>query len=121
MATLDTSQLEMSPVNSFALGTGLRFASKKSQLMSVTVETSQDPIGPCGPLEQRVDSFKHAVMAAWNSALDAGAHAVVEYIFRVRFTTIIRVTFKVRIIITHRSYKFARASYRTSHLFALSR
>ena len=68
-----------------------------------------------------MDSFRHVVMAAWSSALDAGAHAVVEYIFRVRFRIIIRVAFKVRVSITHRSYKFGRASHRTSHLFALSR
>ena len=47
--------------------------------MSVTVDTSQDPIGPCGPLEQSADSFRHSTMAAWSSALDLGAHPVVGY------------------------------------------
>ena len=42
--------------------------------MSVTAEMSQDPIGPCGPLEQSEDSFRHSSMAAWSSSLDFGVH-----------------------------------------------
>ena len=41
--------------------------------MTVIAETSQDPIGPCEPLEQWVDTFRHALMAAWSSRLDFGA------------------------------------------------
>ena len=41
-------------------------------------ETSQDPIGPCGPLEQaKSDAFMHATMAAWSSVFDLGAKTVV--------------------------------------------
>ena len=47
----------------------------------VTAATFQDPIGPCGPLEQLVDSCRHSTMAAWSSALDFGAHPVVEYYY----------------------------------------
>ena len=36
-------------------------------------ETSQDPIGPCGPLEQSVEISRHSAMAAWSFALDVGA------------------------------------------------
>merc|ERR1719331_1083592 len=42
--------------------------------MLATFETSQDPIGPCGPLEQsKSPPFRHSAMAAWSSALDFGA------------------------------------------------
>ena len=40
----------------------------------VTADTSQDLIGPCGPLEQSGDLFRHVLMAVWSSALDFGAH-----------------------------------------------
>ena len=43
VVTLDTSHLEMSPVNLSDPGTRLY----NNQLVSVTAETSQDPIGPC--------------------------------------------------------------------------
>ena len=39
-----------------------------------TADTSQDQIGPCGPLEQSGDLFRHVLMAVWSSALDFGAH-----------------------------------------------
>ena len=45
--------------------------------ISVTAETSQDPIGPCEPLEQSVESFRHSTMAAWSSTLDFAANPVV--------------------------------------------
>ena len=48
-------------------------------MLSVTAETSHDPIGPCGPLEQSEDSCKHSTMAALSSDLDVGDHSVVEY------------------------------------------
>ena len=47
--------------------------------MSVTGETSQDPIGPCRPLEQSEESFRHSVMAACTSVLDFGGRPVVAY------------------------------------------
>ena len=75
--TLDTSHLERSPLNLSAPGTRLLLASKNNWLMSVTAETSHDPIGPCGPLEQSVDSLRHSTKASWSSDLDFGAHAVV--------------------------------------------
>ena len=71
--TLDTSHRDMSPLNE--LGT----PSKNSQLISVTAEISQDPIGPCRPLEQSEESFRHSVMAAFTSVLDFGARPVVVY------------------------------------------
>ncbi len=46
-------------------------------MLSATVETSHDPIGPCGPLEQSDDSLRHSTMASWSSDLDFGAHPVV--------------------------------------------
>ena len=57
--------------------------SKNSLRMSGTADTSQDPIGPCGPLEQSVgDSCRHSTMADWSSVLDFGAHAVAVYYYR---------------------------------------
>ena len=73
--TLDTSHLEMSPVNDDAR--------EKNRCMSVTPETSQDPIGPCGPLEQSVDSLRHFVVAVWSSAFDFGVHPVGRHYYRV--------------------------------------
>ena len=55
LVTPDTSHLEMSPLKLFASGTTFPFA-LNNLLMSVTAETSHDPIGPCGPFEQSVDS-----------------------------------------------------------------
>ena len=46
-------------------------------MLSVTAETSHDPIGPCGLLEQSVDSLTHSAMASWSSDLEFGAHPVV--------------------------------------------
>ena len=66
--TLDTSQLEMSPSNT---------EEWNNQLISVTAETSQDPIGSCEPSAQSVDSFKHSAIWALSSAFDLGAQAVV--------------------------------------------
>ena len=54
------------------------FASWNSWFISVTAERSHDPIGPCGPLEQSVDIFRHSAMAAWSSSLDFGAQPVVR-------------------------------------------
>ena len=46
--------------------------------MTVIAETSQDPIGPCEPLEQSMeDSLRHSLMAAWSSVFDLGANTVV--------------------------------------------
>ena len=79
LVTLDTSQLDMSPMNLFALGTNLN-----NKLMSVAAETSQDPIGPCGPLEQSVDSFRDSLMVTWSLAfgVDFESHPIVGYYYR---------------------------------------
>ena len=69
--TLDTSHLEMSLLNLFVPGIT---SSLNNWRILVTAETSQDPIGPCGPLEHSVDSFRHSKMAAWSSTLDFGGH-----------------------------------------------
>ena len=45
-------------------------------MLSGTFETSQDPIGPCEPLEQWGDISRHSVMAAFSSESDFGAHSV---------------------------------------------
>ena len=69
VVTLDTSHFERSPLNDDV---------ENNKVISVTAETSQDPIGPCGPLEQSVgDRFRHSTMAALSCALDFGAHTVV--------------------------------------------
>ena len=70
--------------------------------MSVTAETSQNPIGPCGPLEHLLDTFRHSTMANRRSALNFGGHAVVGYYCRgvgvmVRVTIMIRFAFRVRV------------------------
>ncbi len=60
VVTLDTSHLAISPLNLFAPEA---LSALNNSLMSVTAETSQDPIGPCGPLEQSVgDRFRHSAM-----------------------------------------------------------
>ena len=73
LATLDTSHLEISLLNDDAAGT---ISLLNKLFMSVTAETSHDPICPCGPLEQSEDSFRHSRMAAWSSALDFGVHSL---------------------------------------------
>ena len=71
LVTLDTSHLERSPLNDGA---------ENNKPISVTAETSQDPIGPCGPLEQSVgDSWRHCTMAACSSALEYGENPVALY------------------------------------------
>ena len=50
--------------------------------MSVTVETSQDPIGPSGPLEQSVNNCRHSLMAALSLSLDFGTYPVAGYCCR---------------------------------------
>ena len=76
LVTLDTSHSEMSTVTLLAPDTTFEL---NNWLISVTAETSQDPIGPCGPVEQSVDSSAHSQMAVWSSALEFGAHPVEEY------------------------------------------
>ena len=90
----------MSPVNLFAPGTPLY----NNLLMSVTVEISQDPIGPCGPLEQSEDSCRHSAMAALISGLDVGDHSVVEYhnrgtMFGVRVGVRVRIMIRIGVTI----------------------
>ena len=65
--TLDTSHLEISPLNEYAL--------KNMELMSVTLDTSQFPSGPCWSSKQSPDMgdfSRHASRALLNSALDFG-------------------------------------------------
>ena len=65
LVTLDTSHLERSPLNLSDPRTGVDFVLKNNQLISVIAEISQDPIGPCRPLEQSVgDSWRHFFMMA---------------------------------------------------------
>ena len=85
--TPDTSQPEMSPVNLSALGTSSLL---NNMAISVTADTSQDPIGPCGPFEQSANSFGHSLMAPWSSSLDFGAHPVPGYDRRI-YTFAVRV------------------------------
>ena len=73
-------------------------------MLLVTAETSHVPIGPCGPLEQSEDSFRHVAMADCISSLDVGVHAVVGHYqsgytvaVRVGVRLMIRVTIRVRI------------------------
>ena len=70
LVTLDTSHLERSPLNDDT--------EVNMPCISVTAETSQDAIGPSGPLEQSVgDSLMHFAMAALSSSLEKGENAVV--------------------------------------------
>ena len=59
VVTLDTSHLEMSPLNLVASGT----FQPNNKFISVTAETSQDPIDPRGPMRQLGDSSRHSTMA----------------------------------------------------------
>ena len=96
--TLDTSHFDMSPLNVFELVTGFCFESKSNQLMSVTAETCHDLVGPCGPLEQSLDSFRHSTMAAWSSAFEFGAHpSVGANGVRVGVRIMIRVRLRVKV------------------------
>ena len=98
--TPDTSQSEMSPVNLSALGTSSLL---NNMLISVTADTSQDPIGPCGPLEQSANSFGHSLMAAWSSSWDFGAHPVRGYDYRVYTVAIrVRVAIMMRVRVSDR-------------------
>ena len=77
LVTLDTSHSEMSPLNVDISGTC--HASNKLIIL-VTAETSQAPIRPCGLLKQSVGvSLTHCTMAALTSALDVGVQPVVGH------------------------------------------
>ena len=85
LVTLDTSHLERSPLND-----GL----ENNKVMSITAETSQDPIGPCGPLEQSVgDSWRHCTIAACSSAFEYGENPVAAY-YCMRYMVGVRVRFR---------------------------
>ena len=57
-------------------------AEKNKKLIVVTDETSQAPIGPCGPSTHSLgESFRHSVMAALSSFLAFGAHPVVGLVY----------------------------------------
>ena len=71
---LDVSHFERSPLNLFAPGIGLCFASTNKFSISVTAETSQAPIGLYRLLEQSVDSSRHSAMAVRSCALVLAAH-----------------------------------------------
>ena len=77
--TLDTSHFEMLPLNA-----ALALLNVKD--MSVTVDTSQSPIGGYGPLAQSPtgDIFQHLKTAVFNSALLRGLNTVAEGLARVR-------------------------------------
>ena len=64
--TRDTSHLEMSPLNDVA--------PIKMVLISVMLDTSHSPIGPCRPSEQSPfsDNFRQVVTALLSFALDCG-------------------------------------------------
>ena len=99
VVTLDTSHLEISPVNSLDLGT---ISSLNNWLISITAEISQDPTGPCGLLEQSKDNFlRHSPMAACSSALDFGVQPGVRYsgshTVGVRMRVRIKIGFRVRV------------------------
>ena len=78
---LDTSHLDRSALNLSDPETGFQktglgaLSVTNNALKSVTFETSHDPTGPRGPLEQSKSStLRHSVMVALSSALDWGAH-----------------------------------------------
>ena len=81
LVTLDTSHLERSPLNSYALGIGSKSLTN-NLLISVTAETSQDPIGfdkPFAPSKGDISSV--STMASWSCALDLRTHtAVVQHL-----------------------------------------
>ena len=81
LVTLDTSHFERSPLNNDAEEPA---RVPNDELMSVTADTSQDPIGPYRPLEQSVgESLRHSAMAALISSLEFGAQPVVRYPYKV--------------------------------------
>ena len=84
LVTLDTSHFDTSPLNLSAPGRGLKCASRNNRLISVTADTCQDPIGPCGPQAHSAgDFFRHFAMAAWSSAFDFSVRPVVWHYDRV--------------------------------------
>ena len=84
LVTRDTSHFEMSPLNrgrSVEILTKIEYLREvellNNQVMSATSDTSQYPIGPCGPSEQLLESLAHESMAPLSSDLDLGANTVV--------------------------------------------
>ena len=71
--TRDTSQFEMSP---------LKCEAPNIPLMSVTSDTSQVPIGPRGPLEQSVDSLRHASTECLSSCRLFGVNRYLSSVVR---------------------------------------
>ena len=71
LVTADTSHADRSCLKDCAL--------LNIKLISVTADTSHDPIGPCGPAEQLPtgDNLMHASTASWSSVLFRGANAAV--------------------------------------------
>ena len=67
--TLETSHFEISPLN--------LSASENNCRVLGTLDTSQDPIGPCKLLEQSVDTLVHSITAVWSCALSFGANPAI--------------------------------------------
>ena len=98
--TLDTPHFERSPLNDDKSMDKSLISNKLP--MSVTTDTFQDPIGPCGPLEQSLDSFRDSTMAALSSDSNFGVHPVVRYCYSghavgITFKVILITTLRVRI------------------------
>ena len=79
LIAMDTSHLERSALNLSDPRRRFNVLSVNNLLRSVTPDVSQDPIGPCEPLEQSADNLRHSAMAALSSALDLGDQPVVVY------------------------------------------
>ncbi len=74
LVTLDKSHLERSPMKLVDPGIGLLVASKNRFIKLVIADTSHDPIGPCGPLEQsHSERRRHCIMALCRFLLVRGA------------------------------------------------
>merc|ERR1719174_3024027 len=77
LVTLDTSHFERSPLKSCAPSTGFPDSSTNNLLMSVTAETSQDPIGFDRPLAPSTgDISSVSAMASLSPALDFRTHTL---------------------------------------------
>ena len=71
LATAETSHADRSWLNNRAPA--------NTMLMLVTLDTSQEPMGPCGPMEHSptADRDMHAETAVLSSFIDCGANAAV--------------------------------------------
>merc|ERR1719201_2227563 len=77
LVTLDTSHLERSPLNVFAPSIVFPNSSTNNALMSVTAETSQDPIGFDRPLAPSIgDISSVSTIAPLSTALEFRTHTL---------------------------------------------